>query len=42
VVTPTAYASASSFATSTGMAVLDEANYTELEVFNRTQYGVAA
>lgn len=37
IVTPTAYASATNFATSTGMAVTDEANYTELEVFARTQ-----
>lgn len=42
IVTPTAYASASNFATATGMAVSDEANYTELEVFPRSVSGVAA
>lgn len=42
MVTPTAYASASNFATSTSIAVTDEANYTELEVFPRLVYGVAA
>jgi hypothetical protein len=42
VVVPTAYASATNFQTATGMAVLDEANYTELEVFPRFVSGVAA
>jgi hypothetical protein len=34
------YATATNFATATGMAVVDEANYTNLEVFNRLQSGL--
>jgi hypothetical protein len=40
--TAAGYASATNFQTATGMAVTDEANYSELEVFNSTQLGVAA
>lgn len=36
------YASATNFQTALGMEVSDEANYSELEVFNSTQLGVAA
>ena len=39
-VAPSAYASASNFATATGIAVLDEANYTELEVITVAQGGI--